>query len=115
MVVVSEVGRVGELLRDAPRVTPDLILLNWDLPDFKRHELPLLPGGVLPQKAVNRVKGVVIASLRSLPTSPMVIVYGNQPEDRLAVLHAGADLFLYQGDLPGRILSILTAIQAERM
>lgn len=91
---IYEVGRVGELLRDAPGFLPDIIFLSWELPDFKTPRTPHNPE----DRIINQTKAVVIAALHRLPSNPLVVVIGSKPEERLTVLHTGADDFLYQGE-----------------
>ncbi len=111
--IVSEVCRVGELMRDAPKVLPDLVILDWDLAGFRKPAFaPEEPS--LPHKPYAQVKAVVISSLHRLASNPGVVVLCNQQEDCLPALYAGADAFIYQGQLPGKFADLLKSVQEKR-
>lgn len=109
--IVSEVRRVGELLRDASLVEPDMIILAWDLPDFGKFSLSSHLIKTTEILSKNQVKGVVIRSLHNLPSNPVIVVTGNTQEDRFAVLYAGADEYIYHGDEPSRLLHLINALK----
>jgi DNA-binding NarL/FixJ family response regulator len=113
--IVSEVSRIGELLRDAPLVLPDLIFLDWELPDFKSNSFGAYIDKNMPGRSINQAKAVVISSLHCLASRPIIIVTCNQPEERLKILTTGADAFVDQGELPVQILSILQVIREKHL
>jgi DNA-binding NarL/FixJ family response regulator len=113
LTVVSDVSRAGELLRDAPALLPDLIFMSWDLPDIALFSL----SGYQDKKSspsINQVKAVIIHSLHNIPSKPEIIVTGNRHDDILPALHSGADEFLYQGEMPSRLIALLNSIQNKR-
>ncbi len=111
--IVSEVSRVGELMRDAPKMLPDLVILDWDLSGFHRMPAHPMENGS-PQKPEAQLKAVVISSLHRLASHPGVVVLCNQPEDCLPAMHAGADAFLYPGQLPLHFAALLRSVQEKR-
>jgi DNA-binding NarL/FixJ family response regulator len=111
--IVSEVKRVGELLRDAPVALPDVIFMDWGLNGFNLFPFPRHPEES-PKRRLNQIRAVVISSLHHLPSSPHVVVLCNQPDDGLPALYAGADAFFYQGDSPSRLLALLRTIGERR-
>jgi len=110
MEVVAEVTRIGELLRDASTISPDLILLDWNLPDIERYSRSghQADRGGIPTS--NQVKAIVISSLKSIASKPKILVTDNHADDLLAALYAGADGFLYQGEMPSKSFTTLDAI-----
>jgi DNA-binding NarL/FixJ family response regulator len=113
LIVVAEVGRVGELLRDAPGLLPDLIFLSCNLPDVIRYS----SSGYQDNKSnpsINQVKAIVIHSLHNIPSKPEIVVTGNHQDDILPALYSGADEFLYQGELPSKLIALLNSIRNKR-
>lgn len=111
--IISEVKRVGELLRDAAYLNPDLVILAWDLPDFGKFSLSSHQNKITGTPSQNQVKGVVIQSLHNLESNPLVVVTGNTPEDTYPVLYAGADEFIYHGDEPSRLFGLLNSLREK--
>ncbi len=100
-------------MRDAPKILPDLVILDWDLVGF--HKMPSHPAeNPSPQKPEAQLKAVVISSLHRLASNPAVVVLCNQPEDCLPAMHAGADAFLYPGQLPANFAALLKSVQEKR-
>lgn len=109
--VVCEVSRAGELLRDASLYQPELILMSWNLPDFERFSVTGHWHKTTGSPSLNQVKGVMISALHQLPSEPTIIVTGNLQEDLFPVLYAGADDYLYQGEMPTKLAALIDAIQ----
>ncbi len=110
MTVVSEVVRTGELLRDAPIVNPDLILLDWNLPDSERFSMSGHQNKATGTPNSNQIKAVIISALHNLESTPMIIVTDNRQENLLSALYSGADAFLYQGDTTAKLITVLESI-----
>ncbi|HVN53330.1 MAG TPA: hypothetical protein VMT46_03290 [Anaerolineaceae bacterium] len=108
--IVSEVCRVGELVRDAPKIQPELIILNWDLVGFQINLGEAAP----PRRTYAQVKAVVISSLHKLGSNPGVVVLCNQQEDCLPALYAGADAFIDQGQFPAQLPILLKSVRDKR-
>lgn len=72
--------------------TPDLILIDGELPGVNLNE--------------------IIATLCGLDHGPSVIVLNERPEMEGAVLAAGADAFIYKGNNPKQLL---IAIEDKRI
>jgi DNA-binding NarL/FixJ family response regulator len=66
--------------------SPDLVLLDWELPAFRGNMLPLM---------------------RELCPSVVVIALSGRPEARQAALAAGANAFVSKGDPPERLLNVM--------
>jgi DNA-binding NarL/FixJ family response regulator len=83
--VVGEAAEAEDLLAQVRTEYPDLVLLDWELPD---------QGGA-----------ATLAGLRAARPGPMVIALSGRPEARRAALAAGADAFVSKGDPPERLLA----------
>ncbi|BCY18183.1 MAG: response regulator transcription factor [Chloroflexi bacterium] len=112
--IVSEVKRVGEMLRDASILEPDLIILAWDLPDFKKFSLSSHKNKLTGTPSNSQIRGVVIQSLHNLPSNPVIVVTGQNQEDTFSVRYAGADEYIYHGDKPSRLINILNSIREKQ-
>ncbi len=86
--VLGEAVNATGLLDWVRAASPDLVLLDWELPSFE-------PG--------------VLRTLRDLCPSADVIALSGQPEARQAALSAGADGFVSKGDPPERLLAAIEA------
>jgi DNA-binding NarL/FixJ family response regulator len=95
--VVGETDKVEGLLAHLKAVKPDLILLDWELPDPSVTYASSDPGSSL------------LSALRSQCPHLQVIALSGRPEARQAALAAGADAFVSKGDPPERLLSTLRA------
>jgi DNA-binding NarL/FixJ family response regulator len=112
--IVSEVKRVGELLRDASFLAPDLVILAWDLPDFGKFSLSSHQNKLTGTPSFTQIRGIVIQSLHDLPSSPVIVVTGQNQEDTFSVRYAGADEYIYHGDEPSRLANILNSIREKQ-
>ena len=83
--VVGEAAEAEDLLAQVRTECPDLVLLDWELPD---------QGGA-----------ATLAGLRAARPGPVVIALSGRPEARRAALAAGADAFVSKGDPPERLLA----------
>lgn len=88
--VLGEVVDACELLSRVRATSPDLALLDWELPGCSAAEL--------------------LAALRSSCVNLKVIALSGRPEARHAALAAGADTFVSKGDPPEALLRALRAI-----
>jgi DNA-binding NarL/FixJ family response regulator len=93
LTVAGEVAHAEDLLEEARALRPDVILLEWELPDTPGEEL--------------------LASLGSLDLGCRVIVLGGQPEVKEAALAAGADDFVSKADAPEPLLRALRRLVHE--
>jgi len=109
---VGEVSRAGELLRDASLYQPELILMSWNLPDFERFSVTGHWHKTTGSPSINQVKAVMISALHKLPSEPTIIVTCNLQEDLFPVLYAGADDYLYQGEMPAKLAALMDAFQS---
>lgn len=110
MKVVAEIARVGELLRDASSVAPDLILMDWDLPDIEHFSLGGRHNKSTGTPNLNQVKAVVISSLHNIESKPKILVTDNHQDDLLPALYSGADGFLYTGEMSSKLPTILKSL-----
>jgi DNA-binding NarL/FixJ family response regulator len=97
--VVGETDKVEGLLAQLKAVKPDLILLDWELPDPSVTYASPDPGSS------------ILSVLRSHCPHLQVIALSGRPEARQATLAAGADAFVSKGDPPERLLSTLRTIE----
>ncbi|MCL5960625.1 MAG: response regulator [Chloroflexi bacterium] len=88
--VVGEVSEADGIFTEVGETCPDVLLLDWELPDLKVAE--------------------VFAVLRSHCPALVVIALSGLPEARRAALAAGADAFVSKGDPPERLLATLHSI-----
>ncbi len=94
LVVAGEAGDVLGLITQAIDKSPDLVLLDWELPALQRP-------------------AALIAALRGLGAQSRIIVLSGRPEVRQQALAAGADGFISKGDSPEGLLATLLAIRAR--
>ncbi len=93
LVVAGEAEDVIGLITEAIDESPDLVLLDWELPALQRP-------------------AALIAALRGLAQSRIIVLSG-RPEARQQALAAGADEFISKGDSPEGLLATLLAIHAR--
>ena len=84
--VVGEAANADELLAQTTAISPDLVLLGWELPH-------LTPG--------------VLCTLRQACPSLAVVALSGRPEARYTALEAGANVFVSKTDLPERLLAAI--------
>ena len=90
--VVGEADDVERALALVDEQRPDLVLLDWELPDL-RVVGPAKPAG-----------DRLLPALRAHCPGARVIALSGRPEARQAALDAGADVFVSKGDPPERLL-----------
>jgi DNA-binding NarL/FixJ family response regulator len=90
--VVGEADDVEQALALVDEQRPDLVLLDWELPDL---------GVVGPAKPAGER---LLPVLRARCPRARVIALSGRPEARQAALDAGADVFVSKGDPPERLL-----------
>lgn len=88
--VVGEATSAESLLPLVDSSHPDVVLLNWNLPE-------LIPLEIIPQ-------------LHKKDPKVSVIVLSGRPEDQQAAFAAGADVFVSKVDSPKRLLEAITAV-----
>jgi len=86
--VVGEVAGGRDLLPQLKALRPDLLLLDWGLPD----------GGA-----------ALLAAVRDAWPALTVVVLSSRPEVRSDALAAGATAFVSKADPPEQLLAALTA------
>ncbi len=94
MNVVGEAAEADDLLAQVEATQPDLVLLDWELPD---------QGGA-----------ATLAGLRTAQPGLVVIALSGRPEARQAALDAGADAFVSKGDPPERLLAAVDDCCCQR-
>jgi DNA-binding NarL/FixJ family response regulator len=91
--VVAEAADCQSLLEQTEATCPDLVLLEWDLPD--------------------RPKADLFAALRNLDCQPLLVVLGKQPESSSPAMDAGADAFVYKGEGPRHVMTTIRWLVLE--
>lgn len=86
LTVAAEAADSHELLARISITPSNLLLLEWELPGLQAQDL--------------------IKTLRA-DQALSIIVIGGQPEARTEALEAGANGFVYKGDPPDHLLSLL--------
>lgn len=85
--VAGEAPDAQALLALIGRCCPDLVLLDWELPGLPAREL--------------------LAAIRHACPDLWVVCMSGRDELRQAVLRAGADVFAYKADPPGKLLQLI--------
>jgi DNA-binding NarL/FixJ family response regulator len=85
--VVGVAADIQELLVQAGRTSPDLVLLGWELPGLAAVDSLL--------------------ALRQIRSDLMVIALSGRPEARQMALDAGANAFVSKSDPPERLLDAI--------
>lgn len=96
--VVEEAREAQDLLAKAGGVNPDVVLMDWELPDHR---------------TTNSTKGSgpgLLKDLRSRHLGLLVVALSGRPEARKEALSAGADAFVSKGDPPELLLATLHAL-----
>lgn len=83
--VIGEAVDAQGLLDWVRAVCPDMVLLDWELPELPRDD--------------------VVSALRALCPHLLVIALSGRPEARQAAVDAGVDAFVSKGDPPERLLA----------
>jgi len=83
--VIGEAVDAQGLLDWVRAVCPDIVLLDWELPELPRND--------------------VVSVLRALCPHLLVIALSGRPEARQAALDAGVNAFVSKGDPPERLLA----------
>ena len=84
--VVGEAADAEELLVRAIATFPDVVLLDWELPNLS-------------------IDGSSLSALRRVCPHLCVIALSGRPETRTKALAAGADAFVSKADPPERLLA----------
>ena len=82
--VVGEAEDVEGLMTQIETLHPDMVLLDWELPNTNGEN--------------------VLYSMRKVYPNVEVIVLSGKPEAQKAALAAGANIFISKGDPPERLL-----------
>lgn len=90
-VLVGEVMDRTELFEQIALTQPDLVLLDWELPDCTANN--------------------IIRELHTLDSPPRVVVLSTQIEVKEEALSAGADAFVSKGEPPVKLLEVMQAMQ----
>ncbi len=93
--IVGEVDSVLDLLAQTQKLRPDLVLLDWELPDLQAQP-------------------VILGALRLLCPNLQVVILSGYPEVRERAISAGADAFISKGDSPEKLLAALHTIAGWR-
>jgi DNA-binding NarL/FixJ family response regulator len=101
--VVAEVRNVNELFLEVEKEKPQLLLLDWELPEESSGD-ELLPGYRIEER---------IDRLREIDPEMYIIVLSSKPQVKAEVLEAGANSFVSKGDPPEIFLKALYAICEE--
>lgn len=99
--VVGEADQIAGLLGLIEVVHPDLLMLDWELPNWSTTSA----SG--PGRRPNAIDRDVIRQLRTCQPQLKVVVLSGRPEARQAALMAGADAFVSKNDHPSQILEAI--------
>jgi DNA-binding NarL/FixJ family response regulator len=87
LLLVGEVTRAEDLLAQVQALSPDLILLDWEL--------------------LGREEDKMIADLHRLQPGVKVIILSRRPESQQVALDAGAEAFVSKASAPDHLLAAL--------
>ena len=93
--LVGEVSEVSSLIEEVAAANPDLLLLDWELPELKAAE------------AGKRL----LAALHGLHPHLLVIVLSGRPESSRSALAAGATAFVSKTEPPEKLLAALQSLR----
>ena len=93
LTVVGEAADAKELLTQAEDTHPDLVLLDWELPNLTMNGW--------------------LVDLRSLSPHLSVVALSGRPEARRAAMDAGVDAFVSKAHPPENLLSAIKACRRE--
>lgn len=94
-VLVGEVTEVATLFEEVSIASPDLLLLDWELPELKAAD------------AGKRL----LATLHGRHPHLLVIVLSGRPESSRSALAAGADVFISKAEPPEKLLAALQSLR----
>ena len=102
LTVVGEAAESDALLAQVAALHPDLVLLDWELPDAN---------GAGPVRPDDPGSGAhLFALLRRRCPDLRVVALSGRHEARRAAQEAGVDAFVSKGDPPERLLETLRAL-----
>lgn len=87
LIVVSEIDDAENLLSQIQVSYPDVVLLDWDLPNLDRQEF--------------------LQHLRQRNPHLKVVALSGDPDARQSSLEVGVDSFVAKSDPPDRLLSVI--------
>lgn len=93
MVVVGEAAESSELMAQARAQNPEVVLLEWELPD----QLP----------------SAVLSKLGALDPRPHVVVLSQRSELEQLALASGADAFVSKAKEPDGLLKVLRSLARQ--
>jgi len=100
LTVVGEAGEIDDLVAQAEATRPDVILMDWELPDRRPRS-----GALHPRRAL-------VSALRSLCPQALLIALSGRPEAGRTAMEAGVDAFISKGDPPEILLLTLRSARA---
>jgi DNA-binding NarL/FixJ family response regulator len=92
--IVAEVTHMSDLIHQVKLNSPDLILLDWELPGTQAQDL--------------------VAFLTKLNPPPAVIALSSSPQVKQAALNAGVLEFVCKSDPPESLLNAVMNYRLER-
>lgn len=91
--VIGEATEADGLLAQTRMTQPDLVMIDWELPNLQESKL--------------------VSNLRALCPHLKVIALSGRPEARQEALMTGVDAFISKGDPPEGVLSTLRAVRGS--
>ena len=91
--VVGEATELCDLLMQAQRIQPDMVLLDWELSNLRVADL--------------------IPVLRVLCPGLKIVALSVRPEARKSAIDAGVDAFVSKGDQPEKLLEAIDSIGSK--
>lgn len=91
--VVGEAADLSSLISEAHSARPDVVLVDWELPCLRVHD--------------------VVSLLRMLSPGLRIVALSGRPEVKESALSAGAETFVSKGSPPERVLESLRRLSGE--
>lgn len=104
MLILGQAHDAQELLNSIEQTSPDLVLLDWELPGLRT------PGGQ-PSTKQNRIQEITIAELRQKFPGVKLVALSCRPEARAEALTGKTDAFVSKVDPPEVLINTLNSLE----
>ena len=110
--VVGEAANLSELTYLTRTLSPDVILLKWDLSGMPGSSKAGASSSLNQSRAEKR-RNVILASLRRYPSHPCIIVLSNHPEVEELACRLGLSGFVFTADPPERLIAAIRMMKDQ--
>jgi two-component system response regulator DesR len=96
MLILGQASDAQELLNSLERTSPDLVLLDWELPGLQKQ---------------NQTREVTIADLREKFPNVKLVALSCRPEARTEAMAGNTDAFVSKVDPPEVLINTLNSLE----